>query len=302
MLISILGPTATGKTTLAARLAYELGAEIISGDSRQVYRGMDLGTGKDLGEYIIYGMKIPTHLIDICEAGEEYNLHRYLSDFRKIYERIDREGRRAILCGGSGMYIEAVLRGFNVVDVPINHSLRDDLARLSDDELREKLRGLGPVHATSDLNERARTISAIEKRLYYMEHQLPMQTHAIPSVNFGIQFPREQLRERITRRLKQRLAEGMAEEVKGLLEKGVSGKQFMAYGLEYRWLTLYATGKISWQEMFDGLNTAIHRFAKRQMTWFRGMERRGISINWLDGNLSLDQKLNIINEKLNKIR
>ncbi len=301
MLITILGPTATGKTSLAARLAYELKAEIISGDSRQVYRAMDLGTGKDLGEYIIYGMKIPTHLIDICDAGEEYNLHRYLAGFREVYERLDNEGRQAILCGGSGLYIEAVLRGFNVVDVPVNQTLRTELAAMGDEDLKALLLSLGPVHATSDFGERARTISAIEKRLYYREHQLPMQIRGIPSVNFGIFFSREQLRQRITARLQQRLEEGMAEEVTGLLEKGVSEKQLIAYGLEYKWLTLFVKGQISRQEMFSGLNTAIHRFAKRQMTWFTGMERRGVPIHWLDGNLPMDIKLNIIMEKLNKI-
>lgn len=300
MMITILGPTAAGKTGFASRVALSLKAEIISADSRQVYKGMDIGTGKDLADYEIEGVKVPYHLIDICEAGEEYNVYRFMQDFEQAFADIESRGKQVILCGGTGMYIESVLKGYNLVTVPVNQELRKDLEKKSMEALTELILSLGPVHATSDLQNKSRIIIAIEKRLYYKNNQLPELKQGVPSLVFGLKFPREQQREMITRRLYQRLDEGMVDEVKMLINNGVKVEQLISYGLEYKWLTLYLTGKCSYEEMVVSLNVAIHRFAKRQVTWFKRMEKNGINIHWIDARDPLEVKLNYFYEILNK--
>lgn len=300
MMITILGPTASGKTTLAAHLAHRLNAEIISADSRQVYRGMDIGTGKDLADYQVDGSCVPVHLIDLCEAGEEYNLYRFIRDFTLAIKEITERGKEVILCGGTGMYIEAILRGYNVVSIPENQELRQNLSNMDPAELKSLLLSFGPVHATSDLHSRDRMITAIEKRHYYQENQVASLTKGVPSVVFGLVYPRGLQREKITDRLHQRMAEGMVQEVQALIDSGVDPGQLLAYGLEYKWLTLFLTGKCTYEEMLQSLNVAIHRFAKRQMTWFRRMEKNGIQIHWLDARLPLEEKLNLLLKILNK--
>lgn len=300
-MITILGPTAAGKTSLAARLALELDAEIISVDSRQVYRGMNIGTGKDLADYEINGKKIPYHLIDICDAGEEYNVYRFMQDFTAASASIKDRGKRVILCGGTGMYIESVLKGYNLVTVPEDQELRSRLEKMPMEELTGLLLSMGPVHATSDLNSKQRTILALEKRLYYQQHNIPDLKEKIPSIVFGLRFSREKQRAMITERLRKRLEEGMLDEVQMLMDKGVKVEQLLSYGLEYKWTVLYLTGKCSYDEMFSSLNTAIHRFAKRQVTWFRRMENNGIKIHWLDAADSMENKLSFLMQILNKI-
>ncbi len=294
-LITILGPTATGKTKIAASLALEIGGEIISADSRQVYREMDIGTGKDLNEYIIGDKEIPIHLVDIVNPGAEYNVFEFQQDFLIAYDEIRKRGLNAILCGGSGLYLDSVLRAYEMSKVPENNKLRDKLNKLTDQELVLHLNTCGKVHNTTDLTDRKRTVRAIEIIEFEKKHD---ETHTklktIKSINFGIHFERHVLRERITERLKARLSNGMVQEVEILLNKGLKPEQIMFYGLEYRFVTQYVTGQISCDEMFIKLNTAIHQFAKRQMTWFRRMEKKGVKIRWIDGNLNLKEKLSII--------
>jgi len=294
-LITILGPTATGKTRLAARLASFIGGEVISADSRQVYRGMDLGTGKDIADFRIDEVQIPYHLIDIVEAGYEYNVFEFQQDFSSALREVSSRGNIAIMCGGSGLYLDAVLRNYKLEKVPEVKLLRDRLEQMSDGELVERLKSYGAVHNTTDTGIRSRMIRAIEikefeKSYTGVQEVLPK----IKSVNFGIRFPREIIRTRITERLEKRLEEGMVEEVKGLLEKGLQPEQLVFYGLEYKFLTQHITGELSFDEMFTLLNTAIHQFAKRQMTWFRRMENKGVKINWIDGNISEEEKLGVI--------
>ncbi|MCK5339088.1 MAG: tRNA (adenosine(37)-N6)-dimethylallyltransferase MiaA [Bacteroidales bacterium] len=299
-LITILGPTASGKTGLAAALAARIDGEVISADSRQVYRGMDLGTGKDLDDYIVNGERVPYHLIDIADPGEEYNVFRFQQDFLKAYNDIRERGKKAIMCGGTGMYLESVILGYRMSDVSQNEDLRKELELLTDDELNARLRSLRDVHNVTDTTDRKRLIRAIEISSSPVPepvlslskgspHHIDLQNanHKV----FGISLPREEVRKRITRRLKQRLDEGMVEEVKTLLASGLSPEQLEFYGLEYKYLTQYATGKINYDDMFQGLNTAIHQFAKRQMTWFRRMEKKGVEIVWIDGNLELPERL-----------
>jgi tRNA dimethylallyltransferase len=282
-LITILGPTASGKTPLAAHLADKLGTEIISGDSRQIYRRMDLGTGKDLVDYVVDGRPVPYHLIDIVEPGYKYNVFEYQRDFLKAYEEITAKGKLPILCGGTGMYIESVLKGYRLLPVPENPELRASLEGKSLEELTRILEGYKKLHNSTDVDTAKRAIRAIEIEEYYK--QQPPEYREFPTLNsliVGVDIDRELRREKITRRLKQRLEEGMVEEVRGLLAEGIPAENLIYYGLEYKFLTQYAIGELTFDEMFLQLETAIHQFAKRQMTWFRGMERRGFTIHWLD--------------------
>ena len=301
-LITILGPTASGKTPLAAALADRLSTEIISGDSRQVYRRMDLGTGKDLADYTVEGRQVPYHLIDIVEPGYKYNVFEYQRDFLKAYEEIVSKGKLPILCGGTGMYIESVLKGYRLLPVPENPELRASLEGKSLEELTRILEGYKKLHNSTDVDTAKRAIRAIEIEEYYK--QQPPEYREFPSLKsliIGVDIDRELRREKITRRLKQRLDEGMVDEVRGLLNEGIPAENLIYYGLEYKFLTQYAIGELTYEEMFLQLETAIHQFAKRQMTWFRGMERRGFTIHWLDATLPMEEKteqiINLINTK-----
>ena len=292
-LITILGPTASGKTSLAARLAEKIGGEIISADSRQVYKGMDIGTGKDLADY----GTVPYHLIDICDAGTKYNLFQYQQDFHKAYSEIQLKGAYPILCGGTGLYIESVLKGYDLSPVPQNPALRESLANKSLEELTTILIDLKSksgtmMHNSTDVDTAQRAIRAIEIESYNVEHPLPKrELGAIDSVIIGVDIDRDERRRKITSRLKARLDEGMVDEVKGLLGKNIKPEDLIYYGLEYKYVTEYCIGKLTYEEMFNGLEIAIHQFAKRQMTWFRGMERRGFSIHWIDALEPMEYKL-----------
>lgn len=291
-MITILGPTATGKTSFAVYVAAHLNGEIISADSRQVYRGMDIGTGKDLLDFEYDDRQIPHHLIDIVDPGYEYNVFEYQRDFLKAYEEIENKGSFPILCGGTGMYIESVLKGYKLINVPVNEELREDLTLKSDEELEGILDEFKALHNTTDTSDRDRLLRAIEIQTYYDEHpDLDTSFPKIDSVLVGLDFDRRVVRSRITDRLEERLKGGMIEEVQGLLNDGVSEEKLKFYGLEYRFVTQYLSGEISYDELFRRLNTAIHQFSKRQMTWFRRMEKQGFEIHWLDGNLSHEQKM-----------
>lgn len=301
-LITILGPTACGKTSLAAALAYEMHAEIISADSRQVYRGMDIGTGKDLGDYVVRGRQIPYHLIDIAEPGTKYNLFCYQQDFSEALADITGRGIRPILCGGTGLYIEAVLKGYALSTVPQNPDLRQTLQGESLEQLTERLvelkrRNGSVMHNTTDVDSCQRAIRAIEIETYNLEHAAERREMTpVDSVIIGLDIPREVRREKITARLKQRLAEGMVDEIRMLLDRGIPADDIIYYGLEYKYVTEYAIGRLTYEEMFRQLEIAIHQFAKRQMTWFRGMERRGLVIHWIDALLSMEDKINAIKQ------
>ena len=303
-LITILGPTASGKTSLATSLAATIGGEIISADSRQVYRRMDIGTGKDLADYTLTVeneiVHIPYHLIDICEPGTKYNLFQYQQDFLKAYEDIVARDRQPILCGGTGLYIVSVLKGYALSPVPQNPELRARLEGKSLDELTLMLTDLkarngSAMHNHTDVDTAQRAIRAIEIEEYNLHTPMPeRQFPSIPYIIIGVSIDRELRRERITRRLKARLDEGMIDEIRGLLDSGISADDLIYYGLEYKFVTEYVIGKTSFEEMFSRLEIAIHQFAKRQMTWFRGMERRGFTIHWIDGALPMEEKLNCI--------
>ena len=298
--ITILGPTASGKTPLATALADRLDSEIISGDSRQVYHRMDLGTGKDLADYTINGREVPYHLIDIVEPGYKYNVFEYQRDFLKAYEEITKKGKLPVLCGGTGMYIESVLKGYRLLPVPENPELRASLEGKTLEELTKILAGYKKLHNSTDVDTAKRAIRAIEIEEYYQ--QQPPEYREFPSLKsliVGVDIDRELRREKITRRLKQRLEEGMVEEVRGLLAEGIPAENLIYYGLEYKFLTQYVIGKLSYEEMFHQLETAIHQFAKRQMTWFRGMERRGFTIHWLDATLPMEEKIEQIINLIN---
>ena len=296
-MITILGPTASGKTDLAAHLAAQLNAEIISADSRQVYRGMDIGTGKDLADYTVEGHAIPYHLIDICEPGTKYNLFRYQQDFLDSYEDIRSRGVLPILCGGTGLYIEAVLKGYSLSPVPQNPELRKELDEKSLEELTAMLVELKKknhsiMHNKTDVDSCQRAIRAIEIEAYNLtkpteERQCP----PIESLIIGVDIDREARRKKITNRLKARLEEGMVGEIEGLLKQGISAEDLIYYGLEYKFVTEYLIGKLSYNEMFRQLEIAIHQFAKRQMTWFRGMERRGFTIHWVNAAQKMEDKV-----------
>lgn len=294
-LITILGPTASGKTSLAAALAHRLNAEIISGDSRQVYRRMDIGTGKDLADYQIDGTQIPYHLIDIVEPGYKYSLFEYQRDFLKAYTDIVERQKLPILCGGTGLYIESVLKGYKLFDVPANPELRASLADKSLDELTKILASYKKLHNKTDVDTAQRAIRAIEIEEYYLKQ--PAERRDFPLLNsliIGVEIERSLRREKISQRLRARLENGMVDEIRDLLNSGVKVEDLMYYGLEYKFLTQYVIGELSYDEMFTLLETAIHQFAKRQMTWFRGMERRGFTIHWIDATLPMQEKLNRI--------
>lgn len=299
-MITILGPTASGKTSLAATLAYHLNAEIISADSRQVYQCMDIGTGKDLADYTVAGKHIPYHLIDICKAGSKYNVYQYQQDFLEVYNKIKETNKLPILCGGSGLYLEAILKGYHLSTVPPNEELRNELNEMSHEsliqmlaEIQEKLNT--KMHNSTDLDSKQRTIRAIEIGKYMLTKADPTTNFpTIPSLIIGVDIDREERRRKITARLHQRLEEGMIQEVKQLLDQGIVPKDLIYYGLEYKFVTEYVIGKLSYDEMVSQLEIAIHQFAKRQMTWFRGMERRGIKINWINANLPMEEKIEMI--------
>ena len=303
-MITILGPTASGKTPLAAALAKQVDGEIISADSRQVYRRMDIGTGKDLADYD----GVPYHLIDICEPGTKYNLFQYQQDFFDAYEDIRSRGVLPILCGGTGLYIEAVLKGYHLSPVPQNPELRQQLEGRSLDELTQMLKELkaktgSNMHNTTDVDSCQRAIRAIEIESYNLEHPVPRrELPAVDSLIVGVNIDRELRREKISRRLKARLEEGMIDEVRGLLDSGIPADDLIYYGLEYQFVTEHLIGRLSYDEMFRRLEIAIHQFAKRQMTWFRGMERRGFTIHWVDATLPMDEKvaqiLNLMNHQM----
>ena len=283
-LVSIVGPTACGKTSLAVELALSIpGAEIISADSRQVYRGMDIGTGKDIAEYTRGGVTVPSHLLDIVDAGEKYNLFEFQRDFLVAYEDIKKRGAYPVMCGGSGLYVESVLKGYRLLPVPENPPLRAELEEKSLEELTALLATYKQLHNNTDTDNKKRAIRAIEIEEYY--RNCPVEERYFPQINaltIGVQVDREVRRERISRRLRERLACGMVDEVRGLLDSGLQPDQLIYYGLEYKYLTLYLTGAMGYDEMVSGLEIAIHQFAKRQMTWFRGMEKRGVRTHWVD--------------------
>ena len=296
-MITILGPTASGKTTLAAHLAARIGGEIISADSRQVYRRMDIGTGKDLDDYVVDGKQIPYHLIDIAEPGTKYNLFQYQQDFHDAYNDIKSRGATPILCGGTGLYIEAALKGYALSPVPQNPELR---ARLEGKRLEEltgmlvalKQKNGSVMHNTTDVDTAQRAIRAIEIETYNAEH--PTEERQMPKIDslvIGVNIDRESRREKITKRLRQRLDNGMVEEIRSIIDSGVAPEDLIYYGLEYKYVTEYVIGKTTYDEMFRSLEIAIHQFAKRQMTWFRGMERRGTVIHWIDASLPMEEKI-----------
>lgn len=307
-MITILGPTASGKTSVAAALALRTGGEIISADSRQVYRRMDIGTGKDLADYTIGDVQIPYHLIDIAEPGTKYNLFQYQQDFHEAYDEIRSRGKLPILCGGTGLYIEAVLGGYSLSPVPQNQALRDSLEGKSLEELTRMLVELkrqngSNMHNRTDVDTAQRAIRAIEIETYNLEHPTPeRQMPPVESLIIGINIDRELRREKITRRLKVRLDDGMCDEIQGLIDGGVNPEDLIYYGLEYKFITEYVIGRTSYEEMFRQLEIAIHQFAKRQMTWFRGMERRGYTIHWIDAAKSMDEKVDAIEALMNQMQ
>lgn len=290
--ICVLGATATGKTSLATELAYSLDAEIISADSRQIYRGMDIGTGKDLEEYTLRGKEIPYHIIDIADAGYKYNLFEYQQDFLKCWEEINNRKRLPIICGGTGLYLEAVLKGYKLIAVPPSEEFRATLAGKSLDELTAILKTYKELHNTTEVDTIKRALRAIEIEEYYKSH--PEVDSYYPEINpliVGIKFTREERRARITERLHARLKEGMLDEVRGLLDSGINAEDLIYYGLEYKYLTQHLTGEISYDYMVEKLNISIHQFAKRQMTWYRKMEKDGFNIHWLDGHMESQEKV-----------
>jgi len=301
-LITILGPTASGKTAVAAKVASLLNGEVISADSRQVYRGMDLGTGKDYADYVVDGQTIPYHLIDIVDAGYEYNVYEYQKDFLKVFAEISSREKLPVMCGGSGLYLEAILKNYKLIRVPVNEPLRESLDDKLLWELSDILRGYkNYLHNQTDTESTKRALRAIEIEEYYLTH--PEIETGMPEINslvVGVEFERNARRKRITGRLKQRLKDGMLDEVQRLLDSGLTPDQLTYYGLEYKFMTLNLTGKITYQEMFDGLNVAIHQFAKRQMTWYRRMEKQGIEIHWLDGYMPMEEKIEKILEWYSK--
>lgn len=291
-MITILGPTASGKTGFAVAVADSLDSEIISADSRQVYRRMDIGTGKDLADYRINGRQIPYHLIDIAEPGTKYNLFQYQTDFLDAYKRIRTGGKLPVLCGGTGLYIESILKGYRLIPVPENPELRKSLEGKSLKELTEILQGYKQLHNTTDVDTAKRAIRAIEIEECYRNTPVSEQEFPkIDSIVFGIDVSRETRRENISRRLKARLDNGMVEEVRALLDEGISPEDLEYYGLEYKFVTQYITGRLDYRHLVSELEIAIHQFAKRQMTWFRGMERRGITINWLPYEMPVEDRV-----------
>lgn len=302
-LLVILGPTAGGKTAVAAQWAYRNNGEVISADSRQVYRGMTIGTGKDYGDYIINNQPVPYHCIDIADPGYQYNVYEYQQDFLKAYADILNRGKTPVLCGGSGLYIEAAISGYRLIQVPVNAHLRKELDNKTDAQLEEMLATLKTVHNRSDFDTRKRMIRAVEIARYQAEY--PQEATCYPVIRpllTGVKYDRESRRRRITQRLEQRLAEGMVGEAENLLNRGLTPEQLEYYGLEYKYLAKYLTHELTYEQMFEQLNTAIHQFAKRQMTWFRRMERNGAKIWWLDGYASMEQKMERIDDILHDLK
>ncbi len=291
-LVTVLGPTACGKTTLAVALADRLKSAVISADSRQVYRSMDLGTGKDLKEYTMDGREVPYHLIDIVDAGYKYNVFEYQRDFLKVYELLRSQGQIPVLCGGTGMYLESVLRGYRLVEVPENKDLRQALSDKSIAELTEILSSYKQLHNSTDVDTCKRAIRAIEIEEYYRTNDVNIREFPeINSLTIGLDVSRELRRERISHRLRERLEQGMVDEVRNILAMGVPSEDLIYYGLEYKYLTMYVIGQLKYEDMVSQLEIAIHQFAKRQMTYFRGMERRGVPIHWIDAALPTDEKV-----------
>ncbi|HOZ30884.1 MAG TPA: tRNA (adenosine(37)-N6)-dimethylallyltransferase MiaA [Bacteroidales bacterium] len=294
-LIVITGATAGGKTSVAANLALKIDGEIISADSRQVYRGMDIGTGKDLDDYNINGVQIPYHLINIVEAGTKYNVFEYRKDFFKVYSEITYRNKIPILCGGTGLYIDSVIKDYQLLKVPVNDKLREELKNLSIEELENILITYKKLHNRSDLDTTKRAIRAIEIADFNSRNEIINDKKPkIGPIIFGILYNREERRNRITERLKYRLENGMIEEAKKLIDSGITYEDLEYYGLEYKFLSWYLSGKINYDELFLQLNSAIHQFSKRQMTWFRKMEKEGTKINWIDGNLSMEEKMDVM--------
>jgi tRNA dimethylallyltransferase len=291
-LLVITGPTASGKTAFAAAVAERLNGEIISADSRQVYREMNIGTGKDYNDYIVNGKQIPVHLIDIVEPGYKYNVFEYQRGFLEIFQDMKKRNRFPVVCGGSGMYVDSIVSGYKLIEVPPDEGFRRELEEKTMEELTDLLRTYKNLHNTTDIDTKKRAIRALEIEHYYLEKRVPeMVFPSVRSLIAGVRYDREERRKRISRRLKERLANGMIEEVQMLIDKGISLETLLYYGLEYKFITLYLTRKISYEEMFCRLEVAIHQFAKRQMTWLRGMERRGIKIHWLEGNMPMEEKV-----------
>ncbi|WP_109830244.1 tRNA (adenosine(37)-N6)-dimethylallyltransferase MiaA [Reichenbachiella versicolor] len=295
-MITILGPTASGKTGLATAIAARFDGEIISADSRQVYRNMNLGTGKDLDEYVVEGKSIPYHIIDIHDPGYEYNVFEFQSDFYEAYNKVKLKNNLPILCGGTGMYIDSVLKGYKLVKVPDNVELRNELKKFEHEELIERLSRKKQLHNSTDTSTIDRTIRAIEIATYIETHNIEMKLPKVETKVYGLVWERGELKKRITQRLKERLNIGMVAEVEQLISNGTSAESLKFYGLEYKFLVQYIEGEISYNDMYQKLNSAIHQFAKRQMTWFRRMEKQGIKINWIDGKLSLKEKIKRITD------
>ncbi|MBQ3188154.1 MAG: tRNA (adenosine(37)-N6)-dimethylallyltransferase MiaA [Bacteroidaceae bacterium] len=298
-MLAVVGPTACGKTSLAVELALALHGEVLSADSRQVYRGMDIGTGKDLNEYMRDGVAVPVHMVDIVDAGEKYNLFEFQRDFLHAYEKIRSRGSLPIMCGGSGMYVESVLRGYRLIPVPENTALRNELANKTLDELTAILATYKKLHNNTDTDTVKRAIRAIEIEEYYKK--IPVGEREFPKIRtltVGLDVSREVRRERISRRLHARMEQGLVEEVERLLASGLTAEQLIYYGLEYKFVTLYIKGELTRKQMIDELEIAIHQFAKRQMTWFRGMERRGIDVKWVDTTLPMSSQVEIIKQWL----
>lgn len=298
-LLLVTGPTASGKTALAAAVAYRIGGEIISADSRQVYRGMNIGTGKDYDDYLVNGTRIPCHLIDIVNPGYKYNVFEYQCDFNKVYNDLLRRKVFPVVCGGSGMYADSIIKGYQMFEVPSDSGLRMELEKKSMEELKEILSTFKNLHNTTDIDTKKRVIRAIE--IEHFSRNKVTQTTVFPKLNalvVGILFDRDKRRKLITERLKQRLDSGMIDEVKHLIDQGISTDILIYYGLEYKYIAFYLTGEITYDEMVRDLEIAIHQFAKRQMTWFRGMIRKGINIHWIDGELPLEEKVNFVIKKL----
>jgi tRNA dimethylallyltransferase len=298
-LLIVTGPTASGKTSLAVAIAKKLGGEIISADSRQVYRGMNIGTGKDYDDYLIEGTRLPCHLIDITDPGYKYNVFEYQRDFIKVYARLKERKVFPVVCGGSGMYADSIISGYKMVEVAPDSGFRSNLEKKPIEELIEILSTYKKLHNTTDIDTKKRVIRAIEIEHFNQIKAKPVSEFPeIRSLVVGILPDRESRRLNISKRLKERLDAGMVDEVKNLMEQGVKSDILIYYGLEYKFITLYLTGKLSYDDMVRDLEIAIHQFAKRQMTWFRSMERRGVKINWLDGKLSLEEKISRVMELL----
>lgn len=293
-MIIILGPTATGKTAIATHLAAAIQGEIISADSRQIFKGMDIGTGKDLSEYVVNGNAIPHHLIDIVEPGTEYSMFNFQRDCYKAFDEITARGNTSILCGGTGLYLESIIRAYPMVEVPVNEELRSQWEKCSLDELSEMLAKFKKLHNQTDIENRERVLRALEIEIYYRDFPQAVEDSKKvikPMTVFGVHFDREVIRQRITKRLKERLENGMIEEVQRLIDLGISHERMQKYGLEYKYVSLFLQGKLNYDNLFIELNIAIHQFAKRQTTWFRRMEKNDIPIIWLDGETSLDEKI-----------